>query len=92
MLAYVATGSSVIGGFYHYANLLFRHGAGRAASAVVLATIVTGISVWIAYGFVPRSCPTVCGKGKVDNREYPQQPMTTYNGLGGGKSPYLIEK
>ena len=49
LLAYVATGSSVIGGFYHYANLLFRHGAGRAASAVVLATIVTGVSVWIAY-------------------------------------------
>ena len=42
-------GSSVIGGFYHYAGLLLRHGAGRAAWAVVLATLVTGVSVWIAY-------------------------------------------
>jgi amino acid transporter len=49
LLAYVATGSSVIGGFYHYAGLLLRHGADRAAMAVVLATLVTGISVWIAY-------------------------------------------
>ena len=49
LLAYVATGSSVIGGFYHYAGLLLQHGAGRAAAAVVLATLVTGVSVWIAY-------------------------------------------
>jgi amino acid transporter len=49
LLAYVATGSSVIGGFYHYANLLFRHGAGQAITAVILATLVTGVSVWIAY-------------------------------------------
>ena len=27
LLAYVATGSSVIGGFYHYARLLLQHGA-----------------------------------------------------------------
>jgi amino acid transporter len=49
LLAYVATGSSVIGGFYHYAILLLRHGAGQAAWAVVLAILVTGVSVWIAY-------------------------------------------
>ncbi|MGD0222339.1 MAG: APC family permease [Terriglobia bacterium] len=49
LLAYVATGSSVIGGFYYYAGLLLRHGAGRAAAAVVLATLVTAVSVWIAY-------------------------------------------
>ena len=49
LLAYVATGSSVIGGFYHYGGLLFRHGAGHAAAAVFLATLVTGVSVWIAY-------------------------------------------
>jgi amino acid transporter len=49
LLAYVATGSSVIGGFYHYANLLLRHGAAQAAWAVMLATLVTGVSVWIAY-------------------------------------------
>jgi amino acid transporter len=49
LLAYVATGSSVIGGFYHYAGLLLQHGAGRAAAAVLLATLVTAVSVWIAY-------------------------------------------
>ncbi len=49
LLAYVATGSSVIGGFYHYAGLVLRHGAGRAAAAVALATLVTGVSTWIAY-------------------------------------------
>jgi amino acid transporter len=49
LLAYVATGSSVIGGFYHYAGLLLRHGAEGAAAAVVLATLVTAVSVWIAY-------------------------------------------
>lgn len=49
LLAYIATGSSVIGGFYHYAGLLFGHGTGHAASAVILAVLVTGISVWIAY-------------------------------------------
>jgi len=49
LLAYVATGSSVIGGFYHYAGLLMRHGWGHAAGAVVLATAVTVVSAWIAY-------------------------------------------
>jgi amino acid transporter len=49
LLAYVATGSSVIGGFYHYANLLLRDATGHALSAVLLAAFVTGISIWIAY-------------------------------------------
>jgi amino acid transporter len=49
LLAYVATGSSVIGGFYYYAGLLLRHGWEHAAAAVVLATAVTAVSVWIAY-------------------------------------------
>jgi amino acid transporter len=49
LLAYVATGSSVIGGFYHYANLLLRDATGRAYSAVFLALLVTGVSIWIAY-------------------------------------------
>jgi amino acid transporter len=49
LLAYIATGSSVIGGFYYYAGILIQHGAGRAAAAVALATLVTGVSVWIAY-------------------------------------------
>ncbi len=49
LLAYVATGSSVIGGFYHYGNLLLRDATGHGASAVFLAILVAGISVWIAW-------------------------------------------
>jgi amino acid transporter len=49
LLAYVATGSSVIGGFYHYANLLLRDATAHVYSAVLLATLVTVISIWIAY-------------------------------------------
>jgi amino acid transporter len=49
LLAYVATGSSVIGGFYHYANLLLRDATGHTYSAVVLALLVTAVSMWIAY-------------------------------------------
>lgn len=49
LLAYVATGSSVIGGFYHYANLLLRDATGHVFSAALLAAFVTGVSIWIAY-------------------------------------------
>jgi len=49
LLAYVATGSSVIGGFYHYANLLLRDATGHIFSAVLLSLLVTGISIWIAW-------------------------------------------
>ncbi len=49
LLAYVATGSSVIGGFYYYANLLLHDATGHVFSAVVLALAVTGVSIWIAY-------------------------------------------
>ncbi|MFZ0318565.1 MAG: APC family permease [Candidatus Sulfotelmatobacter sp.] len=49
LLAYVATGSSVIGGFYHYANLLLRDATGHVVSAVLLAALVTGVSIWVAY-------------------------------------------
>jgi amino acid transporter len=49
LLAYVATGSSVIGGFYHYANLLLRDATGHVFSAVLLALLVTGVSIWIAW-------------------------------------------
>src|ERR1700733_11817439 len=50
LLAYVATGSSVIGGFYHYAKLLLHVTQAPAASAVALAVLVNGISIWIAGG------------------------------------------
>ena len=49
LLAYVATGSSVIGGFYHYGNLLFHDATGHGASTVVLSLLVTGVSMWIAW-------------------------------------------
>jgi amino acid transporter len=49
LLAYVATGSSVIGGFYHYANLLLRDASLPVLSTVLLSLLVTGISIWIAY-------------------------------------------
>src|SRR6202163_850454 len=49
LLAYIATGSSVIGGFYHYANLLFVDAMGHSFSGAALAVIVTGVSVWIAW-------------------------------------------
>ena len=49
LLAYVATGSSVIGGFYHFANLLLRDATGHEISAVLLVLAVAGACVWIAW-------------------------------------------
>jgi amino acid transporter len=49
LLAYVATGSSVIGGFYHYANLFLRDATGHGTSATFLAFLGTGICMWIAW-------------------------------------------
>jgi amino acid transporter len=49
LLAYVATGASVIGGFYHYGVLLIREATGHAVSAAVLALLVTVISIAIAW-------------------------------------------
>ena len=49
LLAYVATGASVIAGFYQYANVLLRETIGHVSSTVLLATIVTAASMWIAW-------------------------------------------
>jgi amino acid transporter len=49
LLAYVATGASVIGGFYHYGNLLLRDASAHRFSAVLLALAVTAVSTWITY-------------------------------------------
>lgn len=49
LLAYIATGSSVIGGFYHYGNLLLHDATGHKTSTVVLALLVTVVSMWIAW-------------------------------------------
>jgi amino acid transporter len=49
VLAYIATGSSVIGGFYQYGNVLLRDVTGHATSTVLLVLIVTAVSTWIAW-------------------------------------------
>ena len=49
LLAYVATGASVAGGFINYANVLIAEITGRTVSTVVLALICVLLSTWIAY-------------------------------------------
>jgi amino acid transporter len=49
LLAYIATGSSVIGGFYHYANILLNDASRRPISTAFLAILVTAVSVAIAW-------------------------------------------
>ncbi|MGC1416526.1 MAG: APC family permease [Candidatus Acidiferrum sp.] len=49
LLAYIATGASVIGGFYHFANLLLRDATGHVLSTAFLAILVTAISIGIAW-------------------------------------------
>lgn len=49
LLAYVATGSSVIGGFYQYGNLLLHDATGHSTSTVLLTVAVSGASMWIAW-------------------------------------------
>ena len=48
LLAYVATASSVIGGFYHYGDLLWRDTTSHGASTVFLSLLVAGVSIWLA--------------------------------------------
>jgi amino acid transporter len=49
LLAYICTGASVIGGFYHYGRLLIRDATGHTTSIVFLSVLVTGVSAWIAW-------------------------------------------
>lgn len=49
LLAYVATGSSVIAGFFHYTNLLVHDLTGYFASGALLALLCTAISMLIAW-------------------------------------------
>ena len=49
LLAYVGTGASVIGGFYHYGNLLILDAGSHRVAAVLLAIAVTLVSTWIAW-------------------------------------------
>jgi amino acid transporter len=48
LLAYIATGASVAGGFYHYANILLVDAVGHATSTVMWTIVVAGLSIWIA--------------------------------------------
>jgi amino acid transporter len=49
LLAYVATGSSVTAGFFHYANLLIADAIGHPVSGALLAIIATALAMYIAW-------------------------------------------
>ena len=49
LLAYIATASSVTGGFYHYGNLLLHDATGHGTSAVFLALVCAAVAIWIAW-------------------------------------------
>jgi amino acid transporter len=49
LLAYVATGASVVGGFVHYANVVLMEFFGFAAPAIPLAVFAVLVSIYIAY-------------------------------------------
>lgn len=48
LLAYIATASSVVGGFINYGNVLFDSASGRHISPLLLAVIAVGASVYLA--------------------------------------------
>ena len=49
LLAYVATGASVTGGFVHYANVLLGEFAGFTAPPVLLAALAVAVAIAVAY-------------------------------------------
>jgi amino acid transporter len=49
LLAYLGGTASSIGGFYYYTNALIRNSAGREIPALVLASIVAGVPLWLAW-------------------------------------------
>jgi len=49
LLAYVATGASVVGGFVHYMNVVLREFLGVGASPILLAVLAVAISTAVAY-------------------------------------------
>ncbi len=49
LLAYVATGASVVGGFVHYANVVLEEFFKLSAPAVPLAVFAVLVSIYIAY-------------------------------------------
>src|SRR5260370_42486636 len=66
LLAYVATGSSVIGGFYHYGNLLILDGGNHIVSAVILGVLVNAISVLVGLWDVKVSACVFLGVEGID--------------------------
>lgn len=59
LLAYVATGASVVGGFVHYANVVLGEFFGVGAPAVFLAVMAVAISTAVAYRDVKISTQTM---------------------------------
>jgi len=49
LLAYIATGASVAGGFINYANVFLLSSTGKSAPTSLLAILCVGISTFIAY-------------------------------------------
>ena len=49
LLAYMATGASVAGGFINYANMLLLQVTGHEASRVLWAVVFVAATTWIAY-------------------------------------------
>jgi amino acid transporter len=49
LLAYVATGASVVGGFVYYANVVLKEFYGVSAPAIPLAIFAVFVSIYIAY-------------------------------------------
>jgi amino acid transporter len=49
LVAYVATGVSVVGGFIHYANVVLGEFFGLSSAAAPLAIAAVAVSVWFAY-------------------------------------------
>jgi amino acid transporter len=49
LLAYIATGASVAGGFINYANVLLLQMTGHQASTVMWAVLCVAVSTYIAY-------------------------------------------
>jgi len=49
LLAYLGGTASSIGGFYYYTNALLRNDGGREIPVLLLAAIVTGVPLWLAW-------------------------------------------
>ncbi len=49
LLAYVATGASVVGGFIHYANVVLAEFIGHSLPDIPLAFPAVVVSAWVAY-------------------------------------------